>query len=196
MKSMNPQGRKGTPFVALRVRKSSSAVDQALLGEFKSWKRSGDFIEIIKAESLVVHSKIEAYELQEAIALELRQRGWRVDFDNPRNRCVYIIDLADDVWDEKKFKKENIDLVGSSSRTVYVGETKRSPEERLKIHLSKIGGKPHPQSSKFVHQYGQKLASDLMDKYATSGLSQGEALRAELEVTHLLRQQGIASYSR
>jgi len=195
-KSENPQSRVRTPFVCLRVRRGGKAVDEALVGNFSSWKRSNHFVEVLRNESCIAQSKIEAYAIQESICSDLRERGWKVQFNNPTNRCVYIVELRDSVWSNRKFREDNKELAEIATRQVYVGETVRTPEERFEIHKSKTDDARYDLSSPIVHSHGIGLAKDLMEKFSSSNLTMAESLKLEHDITLKLRELGIAAYSR
>lgn len=72
---------------------------------------------------------------------------------------------------------------------VYVGETRRTPEERFKQHLGSARNKRGPLSARAPRRHGVKLRPDLAprEKY----FDQASAKRAEKEHYELLKSKGF-----
>jgi hypothetical protein len=74
---------------------------------------------------------------------------------------VYVIDLLDDVLENRKIREANPGYIAGSP-CVYVGSTAHTPEERFTQH--RRGGKL---SNKYVHRYGLRLRNSDADAVVT-----------------------------
>jgi len=100
--------------------------------------------------------------------------------DWPRNNTAYrtyVINL------------HNPNLTDPGTGYVYVGQTSKTPEQRLQEHLNGTPSrKGHNLASRKVLKYGTELNYDLMTQRIY--LTQKQALTAERRLAARLRQQG------
>jgi hypothetical protein len=108
---------------------------------------------------------------------ELARRGYTVNRASTGVWNLYVIQL-----DESE--KEDV-----GEGWVYVGESSRSPEERLEQHLSGARNRRGPLFSRTVKRYGQYLRPDLMRGLPTL-YSVGDSKHAEAELAERLRSDG------
>ena len=107
---------------------------------------------------------------------ELRTKGYTVNRNTTAYR-TYVINL------------DNPDLTNPGKGYVYVGQTSKTPEQRLQEHLNGArSGKGHNLASRKVLKYGTQLNYDLMTQRIY--LTQKQALKAERRLAERLRQQG------
>ena len=97
-------------------------------------------------------------------------------------RSLYVITLDPEVLWEKEFRRENPGYI-ESMPCLYVGMTIHDPGDRYEQH--RVGYR----SSKYPRRYGVELALDLMDGFATEGLSDEQQ---EAALADWLRDQGCA----
>ena len=195
LRDEKPNGKRGTPFVTVRVTKSSHQVAAAKAGDFTNfagWAKKG--VALLEEESSIADSKLEAYAEQDRIVKRLRGKGWRVRHFNPKNRLVYVVRLKKSVWEIEKFREANDGEVKDFAEFLYVGETGKTAKQRYKIHTEKVNGKKHRNASNVVHNHSVGLAWDLMSEFKGSRYKLLGALRKEKEVAEQLREIGYATY--
>ena len=95
---------------------------------------------------------------------------------------VYVVQLADEVWNSAKFRRCNPDYQMGQA-FVYVGMTGLDPDLRFDKHKAGI------QANSFVQKYGLKLLPQLYEKYNPMGHL--EAKRMEVELGIMLRARGF-----
>ena len=103
----------------------------------------------------------------------------------PRPRChhhhVYVIELADPVWNEASFRKANPDhQLGKPF--VYVGMTGLDPDLRFDKHKAGI------QANRFVFKYGLRLLPALYEVYNPMPYEAAREMEVELAIG--LREAG------
>ena len=96
---------------------------------------------------------------------------------------VYVVLLADRVWNEPRFRKANPDHQLTKA-CVYVGMTGLDPDLRFDRH--KVGIK----ANRFVQQYGERLVPELYSVY--NPMPYEAAREMEVELAIALREQGYA----
>ncbi len=94
---------------------------------------------------------------------------------------VYVIELAQDVWYEPRFRKSNPDYIPGKP-CVYVGMTGLSPDLRFDKHKAGI------QANKFAQEYGLRLRPDLYAMY--NPMPYRGAAEMEVELAIGLREAG------
>ena len=95
---------------------------------------------------------------------------------------VYVVELAERVWNEPAFRKSNPDY-RLGKPFVYVGMTGLDPDLRFDKHKAGI------QSNRFVFKYGLRLMPEL---YAVYNPMPYEAAREmEVELGIALREAGF-----
>jgi hypothetical protein len=119
----------------------------------------------------------EAKQQRKALATELSRRGYTVNREKTGVWSTYIVQL------------DESDQPDVGEGWVYVGETSRTPEERLKQHLSGARNDKTRLFSPVVHKHGQHLRRDLMRGHATL-YSKADSKLAEAELAQRLRDQG------
>lgn len=100
---------------------------------------------------------------------------------------VYVIRLADEVRQSRKFRKENPEYV-EGKPCVYVGMTGWTPERRFEAHLNGY------KSSRFVTKYGCELMPRLYEHL--NPMTYEEAVRDEKALAERLRRDGCAVWQR
>jgi hypothetical protein len=113
---------------------------------------------------------------------ELRELGWWVANPRPRKTySVYVIELDPAVRDRPAAKKAN-PHADPTMPCVYVGQTSKSPEERLAQHLAGY------RCSKWARDYGLRLLPHLYQRH--NPLTELGSLWKEDSVTKALRAKG------
>jgi hypothetical protein len=197
LREQNPKRWRRTPVVTIAHLTSEATVKRYLDGDFSSskssWNKKGESVLTDHMRSF--ESKIEAYRYAEDLVEELRDLHWRVFYDDPCNRRVYIIRLKDDVWKDKgTFAKANGGEKADWADFLYVGETSKSVEERYADHLEEVDGKKGPLAAKYVFEHHQEIAYDLMEGLESKFYRKAGALERERELALELRSQGYATW--
>lgn len=118
----------------------------------------------------------EAKQLRDDLKRQLRTKGYTVNRNTTAYR-TYVINL------------HNPNLTDPGTGYVYVGQTSKTPEQRLQEHLNGTPSrKGHNLASRKVLKYGTELNYDLMTQRIY--LTQKQALTAERRLAARLRQQG------
>jgi hypothetical protein len=94
---------------------------------------------------------------------------------------VYVVELADQVWNEPAFRKANPDYV-LGKPFVYVGMTGLDPDLRFDKHKAGI------QSNRFVFKYGLRLLPRLYEVYNPMPYEAAREMEVELAIG--LREAG------
>ena len=117
-----------------------------------------------------------AIRLRNLLATTLRTRGYTVNRNTTAYR-TYVINL------------HNPNLTDPGKGLVYVGQTSKTPEQRLQEHLTgAISTKGHNLASRVVRKHGVDLNYDLMTQKIY--LTKKQALKAERRLAERLRDQG------
>jgi predicted GIY-YIG superfamily endonuclease len=95
---------------------------------------------------------------------------------------VYVVELAKDVLQERKFQKANPDYVDGKP-CVYVGMTGLDPDTRFDRHKAGI------QANSYVMKYGLRLLPDLYEGF--NPMRYEEAAQREVEIALDLRSAGF-----
>jgi len=116
-----------------------------------------------------------------AEAAPVAAKGVRRPREKRHHHHVYVVELADQVWNEPRFRKANPDY-RLGMPFVYVGMTGLDPDLRFDKHKAGI------QSNRFVFKYGLRLLPEL---YAVYNPMPYEAAREmEVELAIGLREAG------
>ncbi len=99
------------------------------------------------------------------------------------HHCVYVVELRQAVLKVARFRAANPNYI-RGQRCVYVGMTGLTPEERFENHQQGI------KSSKYVRDYGVRLAYDLFD--GLNPMPYEVACCIEAKLAHRLRDYGYA----
>lgn len=94
---------------------------------------------------------------------------------------VYVVELADQVWNEPSFRKANPDYV-LGKPFVYVGMTGLDPDLRFDRHMAGV------QANRFVLAYGLRLLPGLYEVY--NPMPYDAARDMEVELAIALREAG------
>ncbi|RZL09657.1 MAG: hypothetical protein EOP40_09075 [Rubrivivax sp.] len=94
---------------------------------------------------------------------------------------VYVVELADQVWNEPSFRKANPDYQ-LGKPFVYVGMTGLDPDLRFDRHKAGV------QSNRFVTQYGLRLLPRLYEVYNPMPYEAARDMEVELAIG--LREAG------
>ena len=131
-------------------------------------------IEDIRSESALRDSP-GARKLREEIDPEY-------SIEKRRDCCVYVIELADDIRSDKKFREKNPNA-SSERPCLYVGSTSRTPDERFGQHKA---GKAR--ASKRVYKFGIRLRPEFFE--ALPFMTRSEAEARERTLAEILRREG------
>jgi len=138
-------------------------------------------------------TEIEALEAKEKLISKFVESNLCVLNNNPKEYCVYIVDLEENVVDKvKRFREANQDCGYDPIRYLYIGQTKKTPEKRFHAH------KNNPSGSEIVKEFGIELARDLMEIHSQYNLTKRDALILEATLTIELRNKDtrFATYSK
>ena len=94
---------------------------------------------------------------------------------------VYVVQLADGVWNEPSFRRANPDYQ-LGKPFVYVGMTGLDPDLRFDKHKAGI------QANRFVRDYGLRLRPDLYEVYNPMPYEAAREMEVELGIA--LREAG------
>jgi hypothetical protein len=94
---------------------------------------------------------------------------------------VYVVELADQVWNEPRFRKANPDY-RLGKPFVYVGMTGLDPDLRFDKHKARI------QANQFVFRYGLRLLPALYEVYNPMPYESAREMEVELAIG--LREAG------
>ena len=98
---------------------------------------------------------------------------------------VYVVELADNVWNEPRFRKANPDYqLGKAF--VYVGMTGLDPDVRFDKHKAGI------QSNRYVRDFGLRLLPHLFEMY--NPMPREGAAEMEVELAIALREAGYGMW--
>jgi predicted GIY-YIG superfamily endonuclease len=95
---------------------------------------------------------------------------------------VYVVELAKEVLQERKFRKANPGYVNGKP-CVYVGMTGLDPDTRFDRHKAGI------QANSYVMRYGLRLLPDLFEGF--NPMRYADAVEREIEVAIDLRSAGF-----
>ncbi len=109
---------------------------------------------------------------------EKKPRGQRTP---KANHHVYVVELADPVWNEPGFRRANPDY-DLSKPLVYVGMTGLDPDRRFDKHKAGI------QANRYVLQYGVRLLPQLYEVYNPMPYEAAREMEVELAIS--LREAG------
>ena len=109
----------------------------------------------------------------------------------PTAYTVYVVELSRKVFSEhRRFREANPQYNGVLE-CLYVGQTSKSPQERLQQHKTGArSDKGHKLSSDIVRKYGRYLRPSLYQNIGP--LSRKEALEVEEGLALELRRKGYA----
>ena len=112
----------------------------------------------------------------------------------PTVHTVYVIELSRKVFTEdRKFREANPQYNGVLE-CLYVGQTSKSPQERLTQHKTGYrNAKGQKLSSNIVEKYGRYLRPSLYQDIGPLG--RAEALEVELGLALELRRKGYAVWT-
>ena len=94
---------------------------------------------------------------------------------------VYVVQLADPVWNSPRFRNANPDYV-LGKPFVYVGMTGLDPDVRFDKHKAGI------QANTYVRDHGERLLPQLYEQY--NPMTYDEARTLEVELAIALRRRG------
>ena len=101
---------------------------------------------------------------------------------NPQHYHVYVVELADAVWNNARFRRCNPDY-RLGMPFVYVGMTGLDPDVRFDKHKAGI------QANTFVRDYGLRLVPALYERF--NPMTYDEARDREVELGIELRAAGF-----
>jgi hypothetical protein len=196
LKGLNPKRKRGTPVTQCIILTNENTVKMCKKGDF-SWSKSywtKRATRVLEDLSKKFETKIDVYRYREETVTKMRDLGWRVYFENPRNRRVYIIELDKKAWGFKGFKKANGGELTDWKKLLYIGETKETVRERYAIHKRKVNGKKDPLAATIVFKHGTEIAESLMREFENEEYTQLEALEKEREIGLHFREIGFATW--
>jgi len=127
------------------------------------------------------HTRKEgALSRKERLVEELREQGWFVMNSEPRSEYrVYVLELDPRVRGSKRARTQNPDA-DPSKPCVYVGQTRKTAEERLREHRSRIRSR--------LGTLALRLHPSLPGE--SELMTELESLREERQLAHRLRRSG------
>jgi len=133
-----------------------------------------------------VRSRLEVgLRLQRALILSLRSEGWMVANPPPRlDSSVYVIELDPSVSRHRDVRRSNPGA-RAGKECLYVGQTRRTPEERFEEHSSGSGAK---KGGRHLKGMCLRLRRDLYEFYNPMPLL--ESLELERDLAGELRAAG------
>lgn len=164
-------------YVGVTTRTAEQLADGLNGGKYKpAWARSNVVGILDTLAPTGTFTYTEAKQLRDDLKRQLRTKGYTVNRNTTAYR-TYVIDL------------HNPDLDDPGKGYVYLGQTSKTPEQRLHEHLTGARSrKGHNLASRKVSKYGTHLNYDLMTQRIY--LTQKQALEAERRLAERLRQQG------
>ena len=164
-------------YVGVTTRTPQQLADGLSNGKYKpAWARNNAVGLLDKLAPTGTFTYTEAKQLRDDLKRQLRTKGYTVNRNTTAYR-TYVINL------------DNPDLTDPGKGYVYVGQTSKTPEQRLKEHLNGTRSrKGHNLASRKVSKYGTQLNYDLMTQRIY--LTQKQALKAERRLAERLREQG------
>jgi len=121
--------------------------------------------------------------------------------DAPRERSassarrtyqVYVIELCESVWSERRFRWRNHQR-NLRRPCLYVGQTALPPEARFEQH--RAGHRSNRYARRYGRRLRQKLARTALDGREPRFTSRDEAERAEAQAAEALKSEGYAVWS-
>ena len=164
-------------YVGLTTRTPQQLADGLNNGKYKpAWARNNVVGLLDKLAPQGTLTYTEAKQLRDDLERQLRTKGYTVNRNTTAYR-TYVINL------------DNPNLNDPGKGYVYVGQTSKTPEQRLQEHLTGArSAKGHNLASHKVSKYGTQLNYELMTQRIY--LTQKQALKAERRLAERLRQQG------
>ena len=164
-------------YVGVTTRTAQELADGLNNGRYRpSWARH-NIVQIrtdLASADTVTHD--EAVEQRDTLIRQLRTKGYTVNRKTTAYR-TYVINL------------HNPKLKDPGKGYVYVGQTSKTPEQRLQEHLTgAVSTRGHTLASRVVKKYGVDLNATLMTDRIY--LTQKQALKAERRLAERLRDWG------
>ena len=190
--------------------KASTAASKSQ-AEILGLKKANRFKRILEKEGISHHAHLdEAYRAAYIKTNELisNHRKAKVYGDSEKDHCVYCFEMNKSVWQNKKFKRTNINIVETypeekleEVKAFYVGQTGKTCKERFMEHqdpnksANSIWGKNY-----FIRDFDKSFNSDLITRFEketkqkTSKLLHGESIVTEHAFAKWIRERGLGSY--
>ena len=164
-------------YVGVTTRTAQQLADGLNNGRYRpSWARH-NIVQIradLATDDTVTYD--EAVEQRDTLIRQLRTKGYTVNRTTTAYR-TYVINL------------HNPKLKDPGKGYVYVGQTSKTPEHRLREHLTgAVSTRGHNLASRVVKKHGVDLNATLMTDRIY--LTQKQALKAERRLAERLRDQG------
>ena len=164
-------------YVGVTTRTPQQLADGLNNGKYKPvWARNNvvGFLDKLAPDGTFTY--MEAIQQRDDLKRQLRTKGYTVNRNTTAYR-IYVINL------------HNPDLKDAGKGYVYVGQTSKTPEQRLQEHLTGArSAKGHNLASRKVFKYGKNLNNELMTTRIY--LTKKQALKAERRLADRLRKQG------
>jgi hypothetical protein len=185
-----------------RTLKPAEQLEALGLNKLKGFRR------IAEEEGLEWHgTKAEAYRraYERLVLFEEQRRKAAIHGErNAMNYRVYCFALQAEVWKLSKFRKANPHLAepDAADPAFYVGQTAKGAEERYREHRDPA----HPRHTQwglkyFLTPFTAAFQTDLLNEFArdtgqqTSGLTLGQSIILEEDLSGWLRAKGYGAYS-
>ncbi len=107
---------------------------------------------------------------------------------------IYVIELDKSILKVRAFQRENPDYI-EGKPCVYVGYSKKTPEERFNEHITGARNKRGPLFSRKVKKYGLRLKPKLYKSHNPMETKQ-EAIDMEVEKARRLRKRGYGVWQK
>ena len=135
----------------------------------------------IVAASKKTVAKPAAKTTRKAAAKPAAKPAAKAPREKRHHHYVYVVELADQVWNEPRFRKANPDY-RLGMPFVYVGMTGLDPDLRFDKHKAGI------QSNRYVFDYGLRLLPQLYEVYNPMPYEAAREMEVELAIG--LREAG------
>lgn len=176
---VQPRVRRDCPnlYVGLTSRSTSEIAGDLSIGKGSpTWARHHVVRVRDDLAPAVTGARSECVQLRADLIRRLRSKGYTVNRNTTAYR-TYVINL------------HNPNLADVGAGHVYVGQTSKTPEQRLEEHLTgAVNSKGVRLASRVVERFGVDLNYDLMTKKIY--LTQNQAKKAERRLAERLREQG------
>ena len=179
----NPKGHKGRPCVYVGV----SGVEPAKLFSGRGFTDGPKEVQrygkrLLSRYTCYRYKRFNAVKEKFRLIAELRSKGYWVYNDNEAlTHCVYVVLLKPELKTNPRVTGLNPEA-RKRKPCVYVGQTGRTPQERLKQH------KRGELANRWVRDYGIRLMPDLYEHL--NPINELQSLRMERRLAKKLRRKG------
>ena len=183
VRDRNPRGHKGRPcvYVGMSGKDPGKAFAGSDFSEApREVQRHGR--RLLSRHTQYRYSRLKAVEAKYRLIKDLRDKHyWVFNDSEAKTHSVYVILLSREIQDDPKVTKLNPDAKRAKP-CVYVGQTGKTPKERLKQH------KRGELANRWVRDHGVRLMPRLYEHL--NPLNELQSLRMERRLARRLRKLG------